>query len=64
MMLVNLKKAETYKNVKELSQNSPTLEAVSLADYYAEKNRFDIAAQILFEHYKEVSDDDKALCKE
>lgn len=58
------KKAETYKNVKELSQSSPTLEAVSLADYYAEKNRFDIAAQILFDHYKEVSDEDKALCKE
>ncbi len=58
------KKAETYKNIKELSQSSPILESVFLADYYAEQKRFDLAAQILFDHYKEVDDENKALCKE
>lgn len=58
------KKQETYKNVKELSQNSPLLEALALADYYAEQKRFDIAAQILFDHYAEVSDENKALARE
>lgn len=58
------KKQETYKNIKELSQSSPVLEALALADYYAEQKRFDLAAQILFDHYDEVSDEDKTLSKE
>jgi hypothetical protein len=58
------KKAESYKNIKELSKNSPILESVFLADYYAEQKRFDLAAQILFDHYKDVDDENKALCKE
>jgi hypothetical protein len=58
------KKAESYKNIKELSQSSPILESVFLADYYAEQKRFDLAAQILFDHYKDVDEDNKALCKE
>lgn len=58
------KKAETYKNIKELSQSSPVLEAVFLADYYADQKRFDLAAQILFDHYADVNDEDSALCRE
>lgn len=58
------KKAESYKNIKELSQSSPILESVFLADYYAEQKRFDLAAQILFDHYKDVDDENKLLCKE
>ncbi len=58
------KKAESYKNIKELSQSSPILESVFLADYYAEQKRFDLAAQILFDHYKDVDEDNKSLCKE
>lgn len=58
------KKAETYKNIKDLSQNSPVLEALFLADYYAEQKRFDLAAQILFDHYAEVDDENKLLCRE
>jgi hypothetical protein len=58
------KKAETYRNIKDLSQNSPVLEALFLADYYAEQKRFDLAAQILFDHYAEVDDENKPLCRE
>ena len=58
------KKAESYSNIKDLSKNSPVLESIFLADYYAEQKRFDLAAQILFDHYNEISNDDAALCKE
>lgn len=58
------KKGETYNSIKDLSKNSPVLEAVFLADYYADQKRFDLAAQILFDHYAEISDENKALCKE
>lgn len=58
------KKPESYKNIKDLSKNSPVLEALFLADYYAEQKRFDLAAQILFDHYADVSDENKSLCKE
>ncbi|MCC7533159.1 MAG: hypothetical protein IT246_04405 [Bacteroidia bacterium] len=58
------KKAETYKNIKELSQNSPLIEAVFLADFYADQKRFDMAAQILLDHYNELSEEQIQLCKE
>lgn len=58
------KKGETYKNIKELSENSPLLEAVFLADFYADQKRFDLAAQILLDHYLELSDEQRSLCKE
>lgn len=59
------KKPETYNNVKDLSKNSPVIEALALADYYADMKRFDIAAQILFDHYNEVSpEEDAKICQE
>jgi hypothetical protein len=61
---VKAKKPETYNNVKELSKNSPVLESISLADYYADQKRFDIAAQILVDHLNGVDESDKSLAKE
>lgn len=58
------KKGESYKNIKELSENSPILEAVFLADYYADQKRFDLAAQIMLDHYAELNEELKDLCKE
>lgn len=58
------KKGESYNNIKDLSKNSPILESVFLADHYADQNRFDLAAQILFDHFNEVADSNKVLCKE
>ena len=58
------KKGESYNSIKDLSKNSPVLEAAFLADYYAEQKRFDLAAQILFDHHTEVSEEDKLLSKE
>lgn len=58
------KKGENYKNIKDLSQNSSIQEAVFLADYYADQKRFDLAAQILVDHYTELNEEQKALCKE
>lgn len=58
------KKGESYNSIKDLSKNSPVLEAAFLADYYADQKRFDLAAQILFDHHTEVSDEDKLLSKE
>ncbi len=58
------KKGESYNSIKDLSKNSPVLEAVFLADYYADQKRYDLAAQILFDHYAEINDDYKALCRE
>jgi hypothetical protein len=58
------KKPETYSNVREVSKNSPIIESVTLADYYAEQKRYDIAAQILLDHFEAVPQDDKAMLRE
>lgn len=58
------KKPETYSNVKELSKNSPVLESITLADFYADLKHFDIATQILLDHINDVDVNDKSLCKE
>lgn len=56
------KKPDTYNTVKEVSKNSPVLEALAIADFYANQKRFDIAAQVLFDHYNEVQE--QSLVKE
>ncbi len=58
------KKGESYSNIKDLSKGSPVNEAVFLADYYAQQKRFDLAAQILFDHFLEVDESDSLLMKE
>ncbi len=58
------KKPETYASVKELSKNSPVLESLTLADFYADLKHFDIAAQVLLDHINDVDVNDKNLCKE
>ncbi len=50
------KKPDTYNTVKEVSKNSPALEALAIADFYAQQKRFDIAAQVLFDHYNDVQE--------
>ena len=58
------KKPETYGSVKDLSRNSPVLESITLADFYAGQRHFDIATQILLDHIKDVDVNDKELCRE
>ncbi len=50
------KKPETYKNVQDLSKNSPVMEALAIADFYAEQKRYDIATQVLLDHYNELEE--------
>lgn len=50
------KKPETYKNIQDLSKNSPVIEALAIADFYAEQKRFDIATQVLLDHYNELEE--------
>lgn len=58
------KKPETYGSVKELSKSSPVLESITLADYYADQKRYDIATQILLDHVGGLDEKDKSLCRE
>ena len=58
------KKPETYNAIKDLSKNSPVLESITLADFYADQKHFDIATQVLLDHINDVDANDKGLCKE
>lgn len=52
------KKPDTYKSIQEISKNSPVVEALAIADFYADQKRFDIATQVLLDHYDQLEDKD------